>query len=444
MSPVARRRARRGLAPLLLWLLAVPAEAEVDVAALAPYEGRRVTAVALEGHDVTRDFVIRRELRTKVGEPLAAATVSADAQRLDNLSIFADVAARAEGDGEGVQVVFVLREMPAWIPVLGMLYTEENGFSVGPGVSFMNLAGRDISLSARAYFGGTRQYWLRASWPWIARDHLSLEWYGARLDRDDTLNGFHEDSMEMTPRVGIYLGEHGRLHGMFSLFNLESDVDGKTLSPDNEDLLLRLGVALGTDTRDSWTLPRDGWQNELELWYTGGVLGGDGDSLAVNLDLRRWIPVAARQRLQASSLLSLQTGEVGVDVPVYFTYHLGGANSIRGYDIDELGRELFGKNQLIGTLEYSWNVVPQRRRDFKKWSVKLGFDLAVFADGGIAWDESEQFALRRARGGLGAGLRILIPGQEMIRLDVGWSPHGGINFHFAGGTKPVAQRMRLR
>jgi hypothetical protein len=37
--------------------------------------------------------------------------------------------------------------MPAVVPILGMAYTEENGLSVGPGVSSLNLTGRQISLS---------------------------------------------------------------------------------------------------------------------------------------------------------------------------------------------------------------------------------------------------------------------------------------------------------
>jgi outer membrane protein assembly factor BamA len=183
-----------------------------------------------------------------------------------------------------------------------------------------------------------------------------------------------------------------------------------------------------------------GWQNELELWYTGG----DGNSWSANLDLRRWVPLTRRQRLLVSSLTSLQSGTVGVDLPEYLLYRMGGANSIRGYSIDELGRTLYGKNQQIGTLEYSLNLVGVRRFDFWKFAVSMGLDFAVFADAGIAWSEPEDLAMRRARGGLGAGLRLLVPGSEMVRFDVGWSPEGGFHFHFASGSKPVAQRQRIR
>ena len=149
--------------------------------------------------------------------------------------------------------------------------------------------------------------------------------------------------------------------------------------------LLRLGAAFGWDTRDSWRNPRHGWQNEIELWHTGGFLGGDGDWWTVNLDVRRWVPATRRTKLMLSGLLSLQSGT--------------------------LGEELSGKNQLLGTAEYSLTVIPLRRWDLWKISLRLGAELAVFADAGIAWSESRDLAMRRARGGLGGGLRLLVPGS---------------------------------
>lgn len=420
------------------------ASADVDASALAAYENRTITAVDVTGYRVTKEYVIRRELETRAGEPFHVETALADVARLDNLSVFAQIGIEATPDDQGVRLVFRFKEMPALIPWLGFSFTEEDGFSGGPKVSALNLAGRDISLSARAYFGGAQQYSASLSWPWISGNHRSFNFNGARLERTDTLNDFQETSKEFTPKAGTYLGKHGRLEGKFSLFRMDSDVDGKTLSPDNRDVLLRVASTLGWDTRDSWTNPRQGWQNELELWHTGGFLGGDGDFWSMNLDLRRWFPTANHQRLLVSSLLSLQSGTVGEDIPVYLIYRMGGANSIRGYSIGELGKTLYGKDQLIGTAEYSFNVLPLRRWDFWKFAVRLGLDFALFADAGIAWSESREFAMDRARAGGGVGLRLLVPGSEMVRFDVGWSPEGGFHFHFASGSKPVAQRNRLR
>jgi len=418
--------------------------AQQNVSPLAPYAGQTVTAIDLDGNKVTKDWVVRREMETKVGQPLVLDTVAEDLQRLENLSVFAQVRVEGSADGEGVRLTLRIREMPPVIPFVGMAYTEENGFSVGPGVSALNLAGRQISLSGRAYFGGTTQYWARVTWPWISGDHRSAGMYFANIDRYNELESFQEHSQELSPRVGTYLGEHGRLNGMLTLFRMRSDADGKTLSPDNDDLLVRVGASAGWDTRDSWRFPRHGWLNEVELWRTGGWLGGDGDFWTLNVDLRRWQPTTPTQRLMLSGLVTLQSGTVGEDLPVYLQYHMGGANSIRGYSVSELGHTIYGKNQFLGTAEYSFNLLRLRRWDIFKWSLRLGLDFALLADVGTAWDEPRQFSMNRTRVGLGTGVRLLVPGSEMTRFDVGWSPDEGFHFHFASGSKPNSQRNRLR
>ena len=415
------------------------------VADLAAWQGRVVRRIDVRGHQVTRETVIRREIRTEVGEPLVLETVAADVTRLDNISIFAqiDVDAEAAGD-DGVRLTFVFKEMPSWIPLVSFVYTEENGFSAGPGVTALNVDGRGIRFSGRAYFGGTRQYWVRVQDPWVAGNHLGFDVFGARYERTDALRGFEETSEELTPELGTWLGDRGRLRGKLSLFRMRSDTDGVTLSPDNDDLLVRLGVAVGWDSRDSWRNPTRGWQNELEVWKTGGFLGGDGDFWSMNLDLRRWFRTGHRQKLQLAGLLSLQSGDLGADVPLYMDYRLGGANTIRGYSVNELGKALAGKNQLLGTAEYSFTLVPLRRWDIWVLSMRLGIELAVFGDVGTAWSEPAELGWSRTRAGAGAGLRILVPGTEMTRFDVGWSPEGGVHFHFGNWSRPAAQRFRLR
>ena len=50
------------------------------------------------------------------------------------------------------------------------------------------------------------------------------------------------------------------------------------------------------------------------------------------------------------------------------------------------------------------------------------------------------------RAGLGMleAVLALVPGAEMLRLDVGWSPEGGMHFHLGARSKPTASRPRLR
>jgi outer membrane protein insertion porin family len=432
--------------PLGAWLALGPATASADFVreAVAPHEGKIVASIGTSGANVTRSHVISREIETRAGEPLSLATLEDDVQRLLNLQIFSNVRVEAEpAEGGQVTLRFLLTENSSWLPGLAFAYTEENGVSIGPSLSAVNFGGRDIDGSVKAYFGGTTQYVLQMGWPWIGgEDHLGMGLRAAHLQRADELNGFEETSDEFSPRVSRYLGRKGRASALFSYLHMKSDVDGKTLSPDNSDHLVRLGASLGWDTRDNWGAPHEGWLNELEVWQTG-ALGGDGSFWTGTLDVRRWQPLARRQRILFTALTTLQSGAPGVDVPIYMDYHLGGANTIRGYDFAELGKTLYGKNQMLGTLEYSVTALPSRPIGVWKIRLRLGVELAAFADAGIAWSEGRRLAMNNARGGIGAGVRLINPITEMIRLDFAWSPEGGFHFHF-GVSKAKKQRDRLR
>ena len=135
-----------------LWPASV--RADLDAPDFAPFEGSPVTFIRFLGHKVTRDYVIAREVETQVGQPLQLATLEADLQRLENVGLFAETGVVPVAEGDGVGLTFTFREMPAVLPFPSFLYTEENGFSYGAALSAMNLTGRGISLSARAYYRG--------------------------------------------------------------------------------------------------------------------------------------------------------------------------------------------------------------------------------------------------------------------------------------------------
>lgn len=421
-------------------LLSVPAWAQVDTASLTPLEGRAVTVIEYTGLAHTKPFVVTRQLRTVVGEPLQLEVLAADLVRLDNLGIFASVKATGQADGAGAALSLAFRESLRQVAFPAISYNEQNGWSVGAGGSLLNLFGRNMLLSGRVLFGGVDTYDFRLADPWFAGNQAGYDVTFTHLQRADKLNGFQEDSHELAPWLTTHLGKNGRLGASVGYFRMRSDVAGKTLSPSDEDTFARFGVQLGYDSRDSWRAPRSGWQNQVEVWR----IEGSGNYWWMNLDVRRFQPVG-RQKLELSGLLSLQSGQVGVDVPEYMEYRMGGANSIRGYKVEKLGLEIFGKNQLLTTAEYVYTL---RERGYfnplKRFPIKLGIDATVFADLGTAWSDPKAFAYDRFRAGIGTGLRILVPAVDQLRLEIGWSPSGGAVFHFAAGLKLDNQRQRLR
>ena len=292
-------------------------------------DGQRISEITISGNGITKAHVIQRELELRVGDPFDVGTMNADIVRLENLGIFSAVAIDLTEMGDSVGVDVAVREMLWVIPYVAFRVSDQDSIQLGPAVSSMNLFGLDMGVSGQALFGGASTYQVRVDWPWITANHLSLALFGGHIRRDDDLRDFGETSDEFTAWVGTFIGRNWRARGGFSYFRMRADRDDVTLSPTNQDTLIRLGAGFGLDTRDSWRNPHRGWEHDLQVLRAGGLLGGEGNFWTTDIDVRRYQPVG-RHTLVLSGLASLQTGALGVEIPSYMDYHLGGANSVRG------------------------------------------------------------------------------------------------------------------
>jgi outer membrane protein insertion porin family len=391
-----------------------------------PWSGRTISEIRIQGNRVTRDYVITREILSEPGQPLDPELLRSDVTRLENLSIFGSVEVHLSEEDEQVAIDFVFSEMPSLVPFPALTWNEENGFSFGLGLTSPNLNGRGISLSTRAVFGGTTNYNFRGANPWIMGDHLSAEVLVYHNERENRLLEFAEDTDRVEITVGYYIGKYGRMSGNIGYWGVKSDRDGITLDDDLHDNMLLIGGKVGFDSRDSWRTPHRGWRGEI----TSAWLGGDASTQTTSVDVRRYQPISARQTLAFGPLYSVQSGEVGAEIPRYQQYFLGGSNSVRGYDLVELGRQLYGKNRLLGSVEYRFLLLRVQSIPILRWSVAVGLEIATFADAGVVWSEASEFNLDRTRFGYGAGIRALLPVVEMARFDIGISETGDVVFNF--------------
>jgi outer membrane protein assembly factor BamA len=448
-APRGNNQMRRVIIGGALFLMmaqgAAYADARLDVSSLGAYEGFLVTDVTVTGFRVTKEFIIRREIRINPGDTFHADVARGDLTRLENLGIFSSHAIRAQTSDSTIALTYVVREMPWIVPYPKVKYTETDGWSAGAGVASVNMFGRAIYLAGYGTLGAVDVFSLVFHYPWITGNHISLNAVLSDDQRFDPLNDFKEHSREITPWLGWWLGDSGRMGVSVSWFQMNADRDSITISPDRRDDYLRYGAHGGFDTRDTWRNPRRGWNSDLLVMrYDAGVFGGDGDWTLYELDVRRYLPLGAKHTLLLGNLLSFQDGLANQEIPGYLQYRMGGANSIRGHDIEVLGKELYGKNQWIFTTEFQRELIPIRETRFGKWSVSIGLDAAVFVDVGNAWDKAKQFNADRSRTGFGIGLRFLVPAVYEIRTDVAMGDDGEIHFHLGVGDKLTAQRARLR
>jgi outer membrane protein assembly factor BamA len=238
--------------------------------------------------------------------------------------------------------------------------------------------------------------------------------------------------------VGYHIGRFGRMSGNVGYWAVASDEPGITLNPGDRDDMFVAGFSVGYDSRDSWRVPHRGW----DARFVSEQLLGDAQTRTVTLDVTRYQPIVDRHTLALGPLLSVRSGEVGSEVPSYDQFFLGGANSVRGYDLETLGREVYGKNRLLGSLEYRYLLLPVRALHIMRWSIAVGLEVAAFTDAGVIWSEPEQFNLDRTRLGYGAGVRVLFPVVDMIRFDFGVNERGETEFNF--GIRAIFDARSLR
>lgn len=429
----------RLLPVLVLGLAAAPARAQETY-----LEGRPVSRIEVNGLGVTKEYVVRRELQTVAGAPLSARGIERDYSRLLNLGIFSKVQVDTLAEGDSVAVSYNLRELSWIIPYPRISYTVENGWSFGLGVASPNLMGRAMTLGVSATAGGSDMADAYFRHPWFADDHYSIELGGSRAVRQDELNDFEQTSTEGFVGLGTYIGEFGRGYLSGRYLEIQADQPGKTLSSTNADEMFIVTSTIGYDNRDRYEDPHRGWQNELLVSWTGGAGDQPANFWTIQFDARRYIPTGRQTKLLVGGLVSLRSGRVGDNIPEYLQYYLGGANTIRGYDLFELGPTLFGKNQSLITAEYQWTFLDMRDVTVLSVPLRFGLQAAAFADWGNAWSLGGDFNRERGRGSLGAGLRVLVPGIDMVRFDVGVAEGGEVLFAFGAGLKFDVQKERVR
>ncbi len=413
-----------------------------EVPPIAEEEDRKtVREIRIFGLEHTREPLVREQLTLEVGGPYSDEAAELDRERLDRLAVFSVIDITPQIDGDEVVVDITVEETARFLPFPAFSFVEENGVSAGPGVKATSLFGRAIAASLDIRLGGQQELEFLVDSPWGLRDKT---WYGFEVHarrRTNELDHFKEDAIEGEIRGGFQVGHSLRLGGRLEYLTVHSDTLEATLKDELTESTPGVGFIAQFDTRDLWSDPHRGWLNSFTVTRFGGFLGGAGDFTKTVVDLQRYQPIAPKHTINLSTFSTFQTGKVGVDIPIYRDIHLGGTNSIRGWS-DLRARD--GKNQFINTLEYRYDLF--KPRSFRVFGATLygGLKLAAFGDIGTVWNTREQFS-DNFIGGVGIGLRVVVPFIQMIRLDLAFGQRGqGLVPHFGIREKAFYHRRRVR
>ena len=386
-------------------------------------EEMTVHKIVIKGNEHTKEYIIARELLTKVGEPADDEKLETDRNRLFNLGIFSDVwIDKVEEDG-GYTVFVIVQERIAVIPFPLVDYNEEDGWSGGAGVIHRNLGGRNRTIGLYGTLGGKNQYYLAVFDPWITGERVSFQ---SEMSRSERIHPY-EDFRQVEHTAWIELGKrwiykyYGRIKTGWR--QVSSDKPGITLTDvehDNLPFLLFTGIY---DGRDLWVNPSEGWLIHGRLGQYG-IPNEAPDFRRFGMSVSRFIPVKFGRTLG----LNVQFWEKNGEVPVYENYYIGGSGSIRGL----AGNSYKGTRILLSSMEYRFDILKSRpilpKFDF-------GIGGAAFIDNGTVWNAGESAGDKRFYNGFGMGLRFFLPFIEVFRVDLAWTEDTSYRVVFNVGMK---------
>lgn len=382
----------------------------------------RFERINISGNTVTRDKVIRREMKVAEGDYFSAKALRKSTRNVERLDFFEDIQFQTKkGSAEDLMVLDVsVKEMPTGMFTLGAGYSsEDQAFGVFQ-VSQNNLFGRGQRLQASVKIGGkSSKYDIRFTEPWLFDKPISagIDVYSKEREYDD----YTTDSLGGAIRFGFPIGIDEFTRGSIKYGYDRSDISGvqedaALVIRDMEGLNVTSGVTFGIlrDSRDKiWNTSR-GSYNSLTYEYTGGILGGD---VGFNKYIARsgwYFPLFWETVFLVKGTWGFVERRGDEKLPVYQKFQIGGINTVRGFDyadispVDpETGDKIGGEKMMYYNVEFRFPLAKEQ-----------GVVGLIFFDAGNVFTKDENYTFTDIRTSAGGGIRWYSP-MGPIRLEYG-------------------------
>lgn len=405
-----------------------------------------VNRITFTGNTITRDNVIRREMRLVEGGIFSTAALKHSIRRLNQLGFFKPL----EGTPEEIAVEKTPGREDAVDLTLKLEEQNRNQIQFGAGVSqwegvFANVAytttnfmGRGESLTLMGQ-KGARSAIYQASFtePYVFDRPLTagIDLFSRKIDYltgADTI-GYSEVRSGVNLTAGHALFDFSRLFLTYGYEVIHTAISDDLLEELDADAAVgvpvfnpfldegrhvesRITPSFVHNTVDNPYMPRSGRRISLTTTLAGGWLGGTYDYVRPELEVVQYIPHTRRTAigLRAGTGLVRALGSTRT-LPYYLRYFLGGEYQIRGVDIRSVGptdaqnRALGGDRFVLFNVEYYLDVFGPVRA-------------LLFHDAGQAYLETERIDLRRLRTSSGVELRVIVPMLNVpFRLIWAWN-----------------------
>ncbi|WP_281213572.1 outer membrane protein assembly factor BamA [Shewanella insulae] len=332
--------------------------------------GKRVyvRSINFTGNQVTKDEVMRRELRQMEGAWLNSAQVEQSKARLNRLGYFETVdtqTVQVPGTDDLVDVDFTVKEQPSGSFNAGVGYGTESGLSLQFGVQQSNFLGTGnqagINLNTNKY---SKNVNINYTDPYFTKDGVSLggSIYWNEFDAQEAnLERYKNSSYGVALNSGFPINEYNRINGgigyrhnsiseisayeqALRFYNIYRDANDPNADLSFDNFELTLGWYRSTLNRG--TFPTDGSSQRLSGKMT--VPGSDLQYFKTDFDTSFYWPIN-----RSHSFVLLTKARLGYGngygqfndndqiLPFWENYYSGGSSSLRGFKSNSVGPRSF-------------------------------------------------------------------------------------------------------
>ncbi len=404
-------------------------------------EGRKtyLRRVDIKGNDLTRDYVIRRELEMIPGEQFNFGKIEKSQNRLQRLGFFETIKMDLdETDHESWKDLVVKVEegrtgnlrfaagITSDLGAVGEITVSKRNFDISrPPTSFADFfsgesftgAGQDLDIQ---FQGGQDILRFRISFtePQLFGYNLI---FGMSLFKQERIReSFDEDRTGGKLTFGRKLSLDSRLNFSYRLENVEiedldNDAPQDVVDVEGGNIISSVTLDYTYDTRDSFILATRGFSFGISYELAGLAFGGDHDFSLINLRFAYFQTIYTNEDnfkhiLSFGTRVGLGFGHADTDeVPIFERFFAGGSNSIRGFEFRTVGPRanddpaeltddpIGGEFLLTSTIEYSIPLYQDTLR------------MVLFTDMGNVAPEVGDNIFDEFRAAAGFGFRIKIP-----------------------------------
>jgi len=333
----------------------------------------KIGEINVVGNNITRDKVVRREMRLLEGELYNETNKRKSYANVRRLGFFDNVDFQTKVSKQGSDIMDLdinVEERSTGQLNIGAGYGGFQGFTLQGSVQQTNFMGYGVNFGLNINYAKRFQelFNLNITDPYFMDTNYSLGFSAYRdlrfvIDYRDTKTG---GTLTLGKRYGDYLIASLR----YKLENVELELNNNALTEiftderleEAEGLSSGLTASVTYDRRNDRRFPTDGYFARASLEQTG--LGGDITYTKASANARFYKPLIG-------SLIwrnNLNYGWIGAPgrVPVNELYRLGGPNSVRGYDFfsiaqtetaDQARNAAIGSGVASNTLS-DWVQVP--------------------------------------------------------------------------------------